>query len=182
MANWYSADLHFGHTRIIDFCGRPFGSTAEMNAAMIRNFRTCVGDDDELWILGDFAFGKDAAQLSSWFHQLLGRKHLITGNHDDEAVISLPWACVADLTEIRDGDQALVLSHYPIITWNGARRGALQLFGHVHDRWKGSRNSINVGVDQWDFRPVQISDIARRARKLPINKHWKDVEQGSELD
>ncbi len=24
MANWYSADLHFGHHRIIDFCKRPF--------------------------------------------------------------------------------------------------------------------------------------------------------------
>ncbi|WP_102227272.1 metallophosphoesterase, partial [Acidimangrovimonas sediminis] len=146
------------------------------------NFRACVGDDDDLWILGDFAFGKAEDQLSGWFHQLPGRKHLIIGNHDDEAIISLPWASVADLTEIRDGDQALVLCHYPMITWKGARRGALQLFGHVHDQWKGSRNSINVGVDQWDFRPVQISDIARRARKLPINKHWKDVEHGSELD
>lgn len=23
MDNWYSADLHFGHHRIIDFCKRP---------------------------------------------------------------------------------------------------------------------------------------------------------------
>jgi calcineurin-like phosphoesterase family protein len=38
MANWYSADLHFGHHRIIDFCKRPFASTAEMNAALIASF------------------------------------------------------------------------------------------------------------------------------------------------
>ncbi|OLS49518.1 hypothetical protein BV379_15335 [Rhodovulum sulfidophilum] len=30
MANWYSADLHFGHHRIIDFCKRPFASPEEL--------------------------------------------------------------------------------------------------------------------------------------------------------
>ncbi|WP_240664488.1 hypothetical protein [Paenirhodobacter ferrireducens] len=42
MANWHSADLHFGHHRIIDFCKRPFASTAEMNAALIANFQACL--------------------------------------------------------------------------------------------------------------------------------------------
>ncbi|WP_242514369.1 hypothetical protein [Rhodovulum sulfidophilum] len=93
MANWYSADLHFGHHRIIEFCKRPFASTAEMNAALIASFQACVAHDDDVWILGDFAFGRadDTAQFESWFHSLSGRKHLIIGNHDDEAVISLPW-------------------------------------------------------------------------------------------
>lgn len=183
LANWYSADLHFGHHRIIDFCKRPFASTAEMNAALIANFQACVRHDDDLWILGDFAFGRaeDTAQFESWFHSLPGRKHLIIGNHDDEAVISLPWASTEYMAEIKDGDQSLVLCHYPMITWNGARRGALQLFGHVHDQWPGSRNSVNVGIDQWDFRPVQVSDIIGRAAKLSVNKHWHDVEHGNEL-
>ena len=107
MANWYSADLHFGHHRIIDFCKRPFASTAEMNAALIANFQACVAHDDDLWILGDFAFGRadDTAQFESWFHSLPGRKHLIIGNHDDEAVISLPWASTEYMAEIQDGDR-----------------------------------------------------------------------------
>lgn len=49
--------------------------------------------------------------------------------------------------------------------------------GHVHGRWRGSRNAVNVGVDVWDFRPVRIADIQRRARKLPVNRHWADVER-----
>jgi calcineurin-like phosphoesterase family protein len=184
MANWYTADLHFGHERIIAFCNRPHGSLAEMNAALIANFQACVGQEDDLWILGDFAFGRadDYARFESWFHSLPGRKHLIIGNHDDEAVVSLPWVSVEYMAEIRDGGQALVLCHYPMLTWNGARGGALQLFGHVHDQWPGSRNSINVGVDQWDFRPVQLADIRRRAARLEVNKHWSDVERGSALD
>lgn len=182
MANWYTADLHLGHNRIIEFCKRPFDSTARMNAALIRAFQDCVGYDDDLWVLGDFAFGGAEDRIENWFQQLPGRKHLIIGNHDDEAVISLPWISIARITEIRDADQALVLCHYPMITWNGARRGALQLFGHVHEQWKGSRNSVNVGVDQWSFRPVQIGDIVRRAKTLPVNKHWGDVEHANELE
>ncbi|MEI4488935.1 hypothetical protein V8J36_22370, partial [Frigidibacter sp. MR17.14] len=53
---------------------------------------------------------------------------------------------------------------------------------HVHDQWPGSRNSVNVGVDQWDFRPVRVSEIIGRAAKLPVNKHWHDVEHGNELN
>ncbi len=75
-----------------------------------------------------------------------------------------------------------MLCHYPMIIWNGARRGALQLFSHVNGQWTGSRNSINVGVDHWDFHSVQIDDIQGRAKKLSVNNHWADVEYGNELD
>jgi calcineurin-like phosphoesterase family protein len=68
-----------------------------------------------------------------------------------------------------------------MITWNHARRQALHMFGHVHNNWAGSRNAVNVGVDQWDFTPVRFEDIARRAKKLPQNKHWIDVEHKAEI-
>ena len=79
MANWYTADRHFGHKRIIEFCRRPFASVAEMNAKIIGNFQSCVRPDDDLWIIGDFAFSESesGSQFESWFHGLLGRKHLI---------------------------------------------------------------------------------------------------------
>lgn len=85
------------------------------------------------------------------------------------------------MVELKDGANgpANTLCHYPMITWHHARKGALQLFGHVHNNWKGSNNSFNVGVDVWDFMPVSINDIARRAKTLPKNKHWDDVEPRS---
>lgn len=66
-----------------------------------------------------------------------------------------------------------------MITWNHARRDALQIFGHVHNNWCGSRNSVNVGVDVWDFMPIRFEDIARRVKTLPVNKHWADVEHNA---
>jgi hypothetical protein len=38
---------------------------------------------------------------------------------------------------------------------------------------------VNVGVDVWDFMPVRFEDFARRAKSLPVNKHWQDVEHNA---
>ena len=58
MAHWYTADLHFGHEAIIDFCRRPFRSASHMDGALLENLWSKVAPDDDLWILGDFAWGK----------------------------------------------------------------------------------------------------------------------------
>lgn len=185
MTIWYTSDTHFGHENILAHCKRPFSTVAQMDAALIENMWKVVGPEDQLWILGDFAFGagaKDPAYLESIFLQLPGaEKHLIIGNHDLAPTLQLPWTSVSHLVELPDGPngQANTLCHYPMITWNHARKGALQLFGHVHNNWKGSNNSVNVGVDVWDFMPVSFNDIARRAKTLPKNKHWDDVEPRS---
>lgn len=156
-----------------------------MDATILENMWKVVGPEDELWILGDFAFGpksNESTYLEQIFNQLPGAKqHLIIGNHDHEPTLELPWDSVSLLTELRDGpqNQLNTLCHYPMITWNHARRGALQLFGHVHDNWRGSRNSVNVGVDVWDFMPISYNDIVRRANKLHPNKHWNDVEHSA---
>jgi calcineurin-like phosphoesterase family protein len=142
-----------------------------------------VRPDDDLWIVGDFAHGpkaKDAGYLEGLFGQLPGaRKHLVVGNHDLELTQALPWDSVSDIAHVKDGRDGLAhtLCHFPMITWNGARKGSLHLFGHVHDRWKGSRNAVNVGVDQWEFMPVAFDRVERLARQLPTNKHWGDAER-----
>lgn len=187
MTNWYTADTHFGHENVIGFCGRPFKNASQMDATLIENLKAHVTPDDDLWILGDFAFGpkaKESSYLTDIFEQLPGaRIHLIVGNHDQAPTLALPWDSTAHIAEVRDGikSQANTLCHYPMITWNHSRRQALQLFGHVHNNWLGSRNSVNVGVDVWDFKPVRFRDIASRAQSLPINKHWSNVERDAKL-
>ncbi|TDR36701.1 hypothetical protein [Aquamicrobium defluvii] len=68
-----------------------------------------------------------------------------------------------------------------MITWEGARKGAIQLFGHVHERWRGTRNSVNVGVDVWDFLPICLGDILKRAKAQAKNVYWPQVERGPEF-
>lgn len=187
MVHWYTADLHFGHENIIGLCGRPFRHADHMDRVLLANLWTHVGLDDDLWIVGDFAWGKkskDEDWLAALFGQLPGaRKHLVIGNHDHGPTQSLPWDSISHLSAVRDGAGKVphTLCHYPMVTWNRARHGALQLFGHVHNNWQGTRNSVNVGVDVWDFKPMRIDDIRRRASKLPVNRHWNDAEPRSEL-
>ena len=38
---------------------------------------------------------------------------------------------------------------------------------------------MNIGVDVWNFMPVSFQKIAQRAKSLPVNKHWADVEPRS---
>lgn len=184
MANWYTGDIHFGHENIIPACGRMFRHADQMDEIILEKMWEVVQEKDDLWIVGDFSAGpkaKDRDYLEVLFNQLPGaRKHLVVGNHDFAPTLALPWDSVAHLAEVQDGPEGLchTICHYPMITWNHARTGALQLFGHVHHHWQGSRNSVNVGVDQWGFMPVSLEQVAERAKKLPVNLHWDDVEPG----
>lgn len=177
--NFYTADPHFFHENILKFCNRPFASVGEMNSRILSNFQSVMTPADDLWIVGDVAVVSiDAAdKLTSMLRSVPGRKHLIAGNHDKHWVRGLDvWTSVHDLLEINDSGTRVTLCHYPMITFAGARRGALQLFGHVHQNWRGSRNSINVGVDVWDFRPVTLPEITARAARQAVNPVWGLVE------
>lgn len=56
--NFYISDCHFGHKNIIAYDQRPFFSVEEMDAAMIQNWQKVVSDNDTVYILGDFCWGK----------------------------------------------------------------------------------------------------------------------------
>ena len=185
MALWYTADLHFGHDNILHHSARPFRDVQHMEAVLLANLWHKVSPSDQLWVIGDFAFGaraKEEAWLWHLFGQLPGaEKHLIIGNHDGPLTRDLPWTSVLPLAEVHDPDADLpvTLCHYPMMSWNGARKGAVHLFGHVHRSWKGCVNSINVGVDAWDYHPVTLRAALGRMKSLPPHKHWHDVEPRS---
>lgn len=186
MTIWYTADTHLGHDNIIKHSGLPYDSASHMDAMLLANLSARVGPTDTLWIVGDFAFcpkAKDKKWLSNLFARLPGKeKHLVVGNHDGEATQELPWTSISYMAEVADGSGApAVLNHYPMITWHRARRGASHLFGQVHNQWIGRRNAVNVGVDVWGDVPVTIRDFAQRAKTLPENKHWQDVEHNAEI-
>ena len=176
--HWYTADTHFGHDNIIRYCDRPFNTSRDMDSKIISNFRQRISEDDDLWIVGDFAFGKksrDKIYLEEIFEALPGRKHLVVGNHDGPKTLELPWESVEQLVEVKDGPGKArhTLCHYPMVAWNRSNRGALQFFGHVHKNWRGARKSVNVGVDVWDFSPVNFEDIVERASRLPEIRYWE---------
>ena len=172
----YTADPHFGHTNILSHAKRPFTSIEEMDGAILRAYQEAVGPNDDLWMVGDFAWNKRIAQ--AMFAQIPGRKHLVSGNHDTR-IKSLGWASVHDIAEVEDGGQHFVLCHYPMITWSRSRYGVKHLFGHVHQNWAGSNRAINIGVDWWDFKPTTKPAILERAATLGTHPGWSETEPGA---
>ena len=79
---FFTADTHFGHARTLALSRRPYASVAEMDAALIDKWNAVVGDDDEVYHLGDVA---DIAHtdVGDCLTRLRGRLHLVLGNNDD---------------------------------------------------------------------------------------------------
>jgi calcineurin-like phosphoesterase family protein len=174
MTVWFTADHHFQHANIIQFCSRPFVDAEAMDDAMVANWNRYVAPDDTVWHLGDFAVTNKRVLLEGFFSRLNGRKHLIVGNHDGKDTCRLGWQSINELAEVTVDDQRIVLCHYGLRVWPGLRRGAIHLYGHSHGRLPGTSRSLDVGVDEWSFTPVCLPEILDRLKSLP------DVEPESE--
>ncbi len=155
---WLTSDLHFNHANIIKFCNRPWQTVEEMNEGLIECWNAVVRPEDEVFVVGDFAFGSDM----SAFARLRGNKHLIIGNHDEKnkKVLQLPWASQHHIFRIKHEDARVIACHYPMETWAYAHRGALHIHGHCHGSLKRQiPHRWDVGVDCRGFAPVAITDL-----------------------
>ena len=160
MTVFFTADTHFGHGGARGLYRRPFATVAETDAAMIANWNAVVGDDDEIWHLGDFAVGPDPARVETLLASLSGIKHLVTGNNDPETTRRLDgWRSVQPYAELSVGGIGLVLCHYAFRSWNGMGRGWLNLHGHSHGRLAPLTRQYDVGVDRRGFRPVTVAEL-----------------------
>ncbi len=156
---WVTADHHFSHARIIEYCARPFSSVEEMDAELIRRWNEAVRPDDLVVHLGDFALAS-VERIQELVAQLNGHKVIVLGNHDRSvtAMRRLGFDEAYREYEVR----GIPCVHDP----EHARPGEITLCGHVHNRWGELRRTdgallINVGVDVRSFRPVSLEDSLR---------------------
>lgn len=170
MKNYYISDLHLGHYNIIKLCNRPFSSVEEMDETIINNWNSVVKDTDTVYIGGDFCF-KSAKDPVEYLKQLRGHKVLCIGNHDT-SLLKNPSARkyfdqIKDIINITDGDNRIVLCHYPMVEWDGFFRNSIHLYGHIHnntsndtyDIVKNIPNCYNIGADVLGFTPRTLDEI-----------------------
>lgn len=128
---FYISDLHIGHKNILRFDNRPFWNISDQNEEMIKRWNTAVTNNDEVYILGDFAWQNDMGL--EVVKQLKGKKFLILGNHDRlNQLLRQEFEWTKDYAEIKDGGRSVVLCHYPIAHWHNADYGTIHLYGHIH--------------------------------------------------
>jgi len=172
MADYVTADPHFGHANIIRYCSRPFSSAEEMDTEIVRSWNSVVKATDKVFLLGDFAFtrgGGDVARAyaAEKINQLNGIKVLVMGNHDKRFKprqwVELGFSEVSSFPIIYK--DYCILSHQPIEFLSGTPY--VNLFGHVHNspNYPTYTNaSVCVCMERWDYKPVLISKITERFR------------------
>lgn len=165
--DWFTSDLHFGHENIIRYCKRPFKDASHMTEGLIERWNDRVKPGDNVYVDGDFAF-MTQADAQKVFDRLNGQKFLVRGNHDKVAVQIRGWVWIKDLVRIRSEGTDIVLCHYPMRTWDKSHHGSLMFHGHTHGTLPAFCNqSLDVGVDCWDYRPVTLNEIKARLKTLP---------------
>ena len=191
--NYYTSDLHFGQQSLLangKWHERPFTSVQEMNEELIKRWNKKITNADHVYILGDVGSRGVWNMHPECLAKLKGNKHLIIGNHDDVTDLRIQqlFVEICDYKELSDNqngtNQKLVLSHYPIMMWNGQHRGSILLYGHLHnsieeelfqkyltmfneDRkpMEGEQlcRAYNVGACLWNYEPVSLHEILMRS-------------------
>lgn len=185
MTTFFTSDLHIGHARISELADRPFSSVDEMNAALVSGWNSVVSPGDSVFVLGDLAMGQfvDSVQLAA---KLQGEKFLVPGNHDRvsglyrgsdakkaewrRAYVDAGFMILPEQSEmtLNNGTKVL-LCHFP---YDGdshdedryaearpADAGGWLLHGHTHSKERVRGRQIHVGVDAWNFAPVNEEEI-----------------------
>jgi len=169
---WFTADHHFGHANIIDFCHRPFASVEDMNEGLIMRWNDRINPGDQVYVLGDL-FWKGGLPI---FKRLNGVIHLIEGSHDAEAKRPEIREHLAEIVWLKTLKTAtfprswpITLCHYAMRTWPFSFHGGWHLFGHSHGRLSPYGKSFDVGVDTHDYYPYHMDEVIETMQSLSDN-------------
>lgn len=195
---YLTSDMHFGHRNVIRFCDRPFADEKEMCNGLIDNWNKVVGPNDFVFSLGDFSWWTGRHDVKRLVGRLKGRKYFIPGNHCKEGMYELVddsnFHECSDIVVLyvrgQEGDPRfkdvkvyeIVLCHYPLTCWSHSNyANCYQFFGHIHSKPGtllsefGEELSIkpgkqmDVGVDRWDYKPIDLFDAIKAAQAYPTN-------------
>lgn len=191
---FFISDFHIGHKNILKFDNRPFKDIDEMHVELIKRWNNVISDDDIVYYLGDLAFCRD--ETTKWFiHSLKGSINYIIGNHDKMKDI-IKFGRFDNIHEygteifIKDEDtksargsggyQQIIMSHYPILSWNRSHYSSWHLHGHTHGNLMKSnqeyykRKVLDVGCNCIDYTPIsyiELKDIMDKKGISSVDHH-----------
>lgn len=186
MRTFFTSDTHFFHKNIIKYCKRPWYTSLDsssgvpivsdddvvrMNASLVQLWNSVVEPDDEVWHLGDFAFGIEDVdgKIPDIVSKLNGKINLVLGNHDskdDNVFLKAGIRKVYDRPVLFEN--WFLLSHEPLEFINSSCP-FVNVFGHVHDNanYKTlSECGYCVCVERHDYKPVDFEEMKKRLAQI----------------
>ena len=158
---YFISDSHFNH---FNLCKdqkigiRPFKTVEEMNQTMIDNWNKTVSENDTVFHMGDFGFGKKE-EITRLLILLNGRICLTKGNHCKSYFKECGFADVKLTYDLEYNNRKLLLRHKPIYV----EGYDYVICGHTHDKSVDDKRIINVCVEQdyMNYSPISIVDLEK---------------------
>lgn len=160
MKYWLIADTHFGHTNVIEYCGRPENYEDRLSHSLSQ-----IPENDTLIHLGDICIGNDAKHHEKYIQTLQCRKILVKGNHDRKSTnwySEHGWDFVCDTFTLKAFGQTLIFSHIQINDPQG-----LNIHGHSHNTMHHERDLISHKYSErhilikceHTYRPIRLDKL-----------------------
>lgn len=175
---WYTADNHF-HSGKKNLFYRPFETVEEMDSTMLENIVNTVRSGDTLFFCGDV--GAVMCPPIDILKKIRCHKILIVGNNDDKYRGKVKQDFMDCFDKVWYGyrmvydhnvDKRIMLSHFPLASWEGSRDGVPQFYGHLHSRKDDGYeqmtqipNVYNIGVDVRDYFPKSAAQIFEEGKR-----------------
>jgi len=175
---WFTSDQHFMHKNMYrdDFFAsgfkRPWRTEAEGRKNIIERHNSVVQPDHYVIHGGDFAFTSNLMvdKLRPILEKMNGIHILVLGNHDeikpfkyiDVGFTSVTTSFIMEL----DNRWKIVVNHDPSFRCV-VPEDTIFLCGHIHDLFKSipEKLTVNIGVDVWDYYPINFDSIMEELRE-----------------
>jgi calcineurin-like phosphoesterase family protein len=206
---WFWSDMHLGHKcehrETPLWKKRGFNSVEEHDETLIERWNDNIGEESEIFHLGDIMFGSNGEErLEEVLNKLTFKTlYLFSGNHsagykqllskssEENGVRYLGFGnkkiyFVPNYLEIIVCGQPIVLSHYPLVSWNGQAKGSWMIHGHCHGNlWNSDIGKTlyihckirDVGVEEVS-EPISFSQLRMRFKEKEnktFDHHTKDT-------
>ncbi len=170
MAKFYISDLHLFDKNIIKSANRPHKDIQEMHMDIIIKWNKKITKNDIVYIVGDVGLPSnlyETRELIKILKLLNGKKVLIVGNHDREMIKDSSFRkCFIRIEEyyrVFDNGKKVILFHFPIEDWEGRKKGAIHIHGHIHKKKVSFvKNRYHVGCDTQGFLPVTLKELMNK--------------------
>ena len=187
---YISSDFHLGHRQPFIWQTRGYTSVEDHDKFIINTVNQTVKYDDILFFLGDFCLNTSLPQFEEYLSRIqCNNIYMLLGNHNSPHYKDRYIPCIKtylgalyeegmELFPIRYRNivyignqvrvilngQFIVLSHYPLYSWDEMKRGSWMLHGHEHSAVKDHLPEGNAGkiLDvSWDYfkKPLSLPEI-----------------------